>query len=54
MDVIGTPEDVAQIGHTGEETIQDQMGSIGAYGATDITGGYRTGGTDLDHHDHPP
>ena len=53
MDVSGTLEDLAQICHTGEETRQEHMGRIDKYGANDVLGGYRTGGTDLYHHDTP-
>ena len=47
-DASGTSEDMAQRSHTGEGTGQDQVGSIGEYGATVIPGGYCTGVTCLD------
>ena len=39
---------------TGEESIQDQMGSFGKYGATDVPRGESTNVDDLDHQDTPP
>ena len=49
-----TSEYVYQRGHMGEENGHNQMIIIGKYGATDVLVGWRTGGTDLDHHDLPP
>ena len=50
---VGTSQDMAKRGYTGEGTYQDQVGSGGKYDKPGITGFPPVSGTDMDYHGPP-